>query len=683
MGVPGRGQAAESAGVTTAHDTATLITDSDSIAPGARLGVALRLALRPGWHTYWLNPGDAGEAPTLDVSLGGGAKGTGGTIEWPTPRRILESGLMAYAYVDDVVLPLHVDATAADGAPDGDVTIKAHAAWLVCADVCVPEKADFALTLRHGAPGPSAQAPLFARAEAARPVASPFEAVITPDAHLILSGHGLGADVVRDAWFMPDQPGQIDQAAPQPLRLSGDHLSLGLRRLDGVKPDMPQAGVLVIRDRAGEERALTVTARPGAAPAGMDADATRHQGLWRAVLLAFVGGAILNLMPCVFPVLAMKALALARLGGAGQAAQRRSALLYATGVIVSFAILGGGLMALRVAGDAVGWGFQFQSPAFVTGIAWLLFVMALNLSGMFEITIGAGGGGVRSGALGDLMTGVLAVIVASPCTAPFMGVAIAAALGSSAVSGLLIFVAMGVGLAAPSLALAVAPALASRMPRPGAWMDILRQALAFPLLGTCVWLLWVASLQAGPGVVVVALGGAVGLALAAWLFGLGQRAAMRDGARGRVRTLRAAALGLVLGVISLLPGLEHRAAAEQSPGSGMATTATTTPFTEARLASLRASGQPVFIDMTAAWCITCLVNERVALSAPSVRAAFDAAHVAVLRGDWTNRDAALGAFLQAHGRDGVPLYVFYPPHGEAQILPQILTPGIVLDALKG
>ncbi|NVN42202.1 thioredoxin family protein, partial [Ameyamaea chiangmaiensis] len=171
--------------------------------------------------------------------------------------------------------------------------------------------------------------------------------------------------------------------------------------------------------------------------------------------------------------------------------------------------------------------------------------------------------------------------------------------------------------------------------------------------------------------------------LAAWLFGLGQRAAMRDGARGRVRTLRAAALGLVLGVISLLPGLEHRAAAEQSPGSGMATTATTTPFTEARLASLRASGQPVFIDMTAAWCITCLVNERVALSAPSVRAAFDAAHVAVLRGDWTNRDAALGAFLQAHGRDGVPLYVFYPPHGEAQILPQILTPGIVLDALKG
>jgi len=681
LAMPGR--AAESTGVTTEHDTASLITDSDTAQPGSRLGVALRLKLKPGWHTYWINPGDAGEAPTLDVALSGALSGKGGAIAWPTPRRILDSGLMSYAYTGDAVLPLTVDPAAGDGA--GDVAVHAHALWLVCADVCVPEKADFNLTLHRGASAPSAEAPLFAQAAQASPVASPFAATLTPSAHLVLEGAGLGPDVVTDAWFMPEQPGLIDQAAKQALVLAPGRISLGLTWLDGVKHDQPLPGIVVIRDKAGEERALRITPRPGPDAAGMAGatppgapQAASLPGLWRASAFAFLGGLVLNLMPCVFPVLAMKALALARLGGAGQRAQRLSASLYAVGVVLSFTALGGGLMGLRAVGDAVGWGFQFQSPLFVVGITWLLFVMALNLFGVFEITVGGGGGAHRGGALGDLMTGVLAVVVASPCTAPFMGVAIAAALGGPVLSGLVVFVAMGLGLAAPSLVLAVAPALASRMPRPGAWMEVLRQALAFPLLGTCVWLLWVASLQGGPAVVALAGAGAVALSLAAWLFGHAQRAAMRDGQRTRVRTLRAASFGLVLVTLALLPRVGGHAS-DAAPVA--ATTNGTEPFSQARLAELRGQGRPVFIDMTAAWCITCLVNERVALGTPSVKAALAAHNVVVLRGDWTNRDETLGAFLRAYQRDGVPLYVFYPAHGEGRTLPQILTPGIVLDAL--
>jgi len=674
-------RAAESAGVTTTHDTASLITDSDTAQAGAPLGVALHLRLQPGWHTYWINPGDAGEAPTVDASLSGALAGKGGPINWPTPVRILDSGLMSYAYLGDTVLPLQITPTA--GAAGGDVKLHAHAMWLVCADVCVPEKADFDVTLRSGVPAPSAQTPLFTKAAQASPVASPFSATLTPASQLVLSGSGLGPDVVTDAWFFPEVSGLIDQAATQKLSLKPGSLSLDLKWADGVKHDQSLAGVVVIRDKAGEERALRVTANPGAAPAGAASTPVGHAAadapaLWRATLFAFLGGLVLNLMPCVFPVLAMKALALARLGGAGQRAQRMSASLYAVGVVLSFTLLGAVLMGLRAAGDAVGWGFQFQSPLFVVAITWLLFLMAMNLFGVFEITIGGGGGAHRGGAVGDLLTGVLAVVVASPCTAPFMGVAIAAALGGSAIAGLVIFVAMGLGLAAPSLVLAVAPSLASRMPRPGAWMEVLRQVLAFPLLATCVWLLWVASLQGGPSVVVLATGGAVALALAGWLFGHAQRASMREGRRAQVRTLRAASLGLVLATLALLP----RVSTEATPGGTVQASAQgIEPFSEARLAELRGQGRPVFVDMTAAWCITCLVNERVALSTPSVKAAFAAHKVVLMRGDWTNRNETLGAFLKAHQRDGVPLYVFYPAHGEGQTLPQILTPGLVLGLL--
>lgn len=670
--VSGVAQAASSAPVTSEHDVATLVTDQESVSPGHPLGVGLRLQLKPGWHTYWLNPGDAGEAPTLKVTASGGASGESGPIAWPTPVRISEGGLMSYAYLGDTLLPEIVTPHTSGAGP---VELKAHAEWLVCAQVCVPEQGDFTLTLPQGAGEASPEAGLFHKAASARPLPSPFAAAVSSDGVLSLSGAGISGASVKDAWFMPQDSAAIDQVASQPVSISGHTVSLKLAWAKGYHPGAPLSGIVVLKDAAGNESPLWVTAKFGTAgaPAG-----AAVPGFLRMLGFAFLGGLILNLMPCVFPVLAMKALALARMGGEGRAARLSSAAGYGLGVIATFVALGAGLLVLRAVGSGLGWGFQFQSPVFVLLVCWLVFLMALNLLGVFEVTTGSIGQDVAppSGFVGDVLTGVLAVVVATPCTAPFMGVAIAGALAGPAWAAIVVFAGLGVGLAFPYLVLAGVPALARAMPRPGAWMAVLRQALAFPLLLTCVWLAWVMAQQAGPNGVLVALCGAVLLGGGAWAFGASQAAAMRDGPSGRWRGAAAAFVLAVIGVSVVgMPRLGAVAAATPSDG--------TQAFSESALSAARASGRPVFVDMTASWCITCMVNERVALDSAPVRAAFARGQVAYLKGDWTNRNETIGAFLRAHGRDGVPFYIYYPPHGEGQVLPQILTPSLVVQALGG
>lgn len=686
--------AAESAPVTSANDTATLVTDRDAVGPDQHLKVGLRLQLKPGWHTYWINPGDAGDTPTLDVTAEGGATGKSSLIHWPTPVRISEGGLMSYAYVGDVLLPQDL---ALKGS--GGTTLHAHAEWLACAQVCVPESGDFTLTL----PASAQDAPQgndaarFRQAEAAMPVPSPFQASIQADGTLKLAGKGLSSAAVSQAWFLPQDGGVIDQVAPQPLHAGDGEISLGLKFLKDAHRAAALKGVVVLKDAAGAESALQIEAAPipggspiatesaGAAhapgePASSVDSAVPHGVEWlRVLLFAFVGGLILNLMPCVFPVLAMKALSLARMGGAGRKAQLQSAFFYTAGVMGAFAALGIVMIGLRAVGSAAGWGFQFQSPGFVVGVCWLLFLMALNLLGVFEITPGRlGQAQVGTGHAGDLMTGLLAVIVATPCTAPFMGVAIAGALGGPPILGLLVFLSMGLGLAAPYLLVAGIPGLAKRMPKPGAWMGIMKQVLAFPLLATCVWLLWVAGIQRGINLVAVTAGGVVLLGFAAWIFGIGQHRAMREGGGRIVLFCRTLAL---LCVISCGVALAKSIGGPPAPSTTPEATSGIEAFSNARLAELRAKGQPVFVDMTASWCITCMVNERVALDVASVKEAFGARHVAYLKGDWTNRDAEISAYLKAHGRDGVPLYVYYPAHGDGEVLPQILTPGLVLGVI--
>jgi thiol:disulfide interchange protein len=639
-------QARESAPVTSSRATATLMSDTDVIQPGVPFRVGLRLRLAPGWHTYWKNPGDAGVPPDLTVE---NAKTS--PIEWPTPQRIAEGPVMTYAYTQSVLLP--VTATTQPG------TLKAHAQWLVCKDICVPEEGDFTLDLPSGTPAPSAQASLFTAHDQMVPRASPWGATIASNGTLFVRGEAIAHAGVADAWFIPDEPGRIQDDAAQPLSLRNDGFTLALKLNHGVDASKGLSGLLSIRDRQGAETDLVLNAAPGPAPL------PAGPSLPSVLLFAFVGGLILNLMPCVFPILAMKAVSLA-----GHRHHAHS-LAYTAGVLVTFVALAALLLALRAAGGAVGWGFQFSSPVFVAVMTWLMFAVGLNLSGVFEVTgslTGVGGSlASRSGMIGSFFTGLLAVLVATPCTAPFMGVAVAAALTASSPVALLVFLVMGLGMATPYAAFASVPALANLLPRPGPWMTVFRQVLAFPMYGAAVWLLWVISQESGPTGVLSTASGLVLISFAAWLFGLGQTGKVRFGRLQQVLTLAA-----VLVAASILPGLSAAPTVVSADASADA-------FTPAKLASLRKAGHPVFVNMTAAWCVTCLVNERVALDSQAVKQAFAQHDVAYLKGDWTRQDPAITNFLQTNGRDGVPFYVFFPGDGSpAQVLPQILTESTVL-----
>ncbi|MFT8587052.1 protein-disulfide reductase DsbD family protein [Acetobacter papayae] len=718
--LPGSVRAAESPAVITPHTIATLITATDTVRVGTALPVALRLRLQPGWHTYWRNPGDAGEPVAVRLVAQGALSGQTETILWPTPIRIRAASLMSYAYMGDVVLPLSLPLVVppGSGASGDTVVVHAHASWLVCAVVCVPEEAELSLSLPRVAEGDglvnSAQAGLFASAARATPGQSPYQAVIGSDGVMRLSGAGLSASTVRAAWFMADQPGLIDPAAPQNERVQDGAVLLHLKPLPDFTPGHDLSGVVVLQSPAGAEQAVVQTVRRVAGPveeaasAGVASTAARAAGIaapegaatpagqaggqgladiMRLALFGLLGGLVLNLMPCVFPVLAMKALSVARLGRAGRAAQLWGGAGYALGVMATFMALGGGMMALRAGGRAAGWGFQFQSPLFVTFVTWLLFVMALNLLGVFSFMPFAlraprqaevsaeGAGGLR---WHDVLTGVLAVLVATPCTAPFMGVAVAGALSGPPVAGLVVFAFMGVGLAAPLVLLMLAPGVAGWLPRPGGWMIYLRQSLAFPLLGTCVWFFWVIVMEGGGQTVLPVGAGLVLLGFAAWLYGVAQAEQARAGHSRAQGALHGLALLGFLAAMALLPSLR---ALPPAHTAGMALPEGVEAFTPARFAALRAQGEPVFVDMTAAWCMTCLVNERLVLDTQGTRALFARRGVHVLRGDWTRHDPAITAFLSAHGRDGVPLYVYAPAHGAEVVLPQLLTPGILARAL--
>ncbi len=666
IGIP-HARALESTAVATAHATVTLLSESDTISPGRPVRLGLRFLVAPGWHIYWQNPGDAGAAPELTLSLPPGTRT--GPINWPAPERITEGPLMTFAYTGEVLLPFGLT-------PSGNtrLDVAAHVDWLVCNDVCVPESGDFKLQLAQGASKPSAQAALFQAADRRMPRPSPWPAHIADDGTLWLSGAGLPSDV-RDAFFFPSGWGAVDVAAPQVLTQEGGVLALALHPGQSFSPTASLAGVLSLRDDRGQTSFLSVVATPAPLPQAAPGDRSLFPWqLPRVLGLAFLGGLILNLMPCVFPVLAIKAIALAGLSGAAQRHVRSHAIFYTAGVLLAFLALAGLLLTLRAAGSAAGWGFQFQTPAFVAALAWLLFAVGLNLSGVYRIgsrLAGAGEGLARTGGhLGSFFTGLLAVLVATPCTAPFMGAAIGAALTASPAVTLAVFAAMGAGLASPYLLLALVPGAAHLLPRPGRWMEVLRQALAFPMYGATAWLVWVISQEAGSSGVLGTVSGIVLLGFAGWVLGVAQ---LSVGRQSRA-VGQGAALAATLAALAVLPGIAGAAAPLH--------TADAETYSPARLAALHAAGQPVFVNMTAAWCVTCLVNERLALSPASVKAAFAAHHVAYLKGDWTRQNPEITEFLRAHGRDGVPLYVLYPAGSSPPIiLPQILTEGEMLEAV--
>lgn len=672
MGSPG--MAAESAVIRTDHVRLSLVSAQDGVAPGRMAALGLRFQLAPGWHIYWRNPGDAGLAPQLDTRVSSGAEA--GPIGWPIPLRLREGPITTYGYTGAVLLPFTVRAGR------GALTLDATVNWLVCERVCIPESGALHLHLPVGPAQPSAEAPLFAAAAARMPTPSPFAASVQGGTLTVL-GAGISSRQVADAWFLPFT-GTAPAADPV---ISAGRLQLAI----GPGAPGPRAGVLVLRHWNGVEQGLTVTA-PNLATPNLAAPALAAPPLtarpaagaatsrWALLPLALLGGLLLNLMPCVFPVLAMKALALARASGAESAVVRGQALAYTAGVLASFAALAGLLAGLRLAGRPVGWGLQFQSPVFVTVTAWVLFLTGLNLSGLFHVGGRLAGVGqslaARRGWVGSWFTGVLAVVVAAPCTAPFMGAAIAGALAAPAFWLFAILLAMGAGLALPTLVLALWPGLAALLPRPGGWMEVLRQVLAFPMYAATLWLIWVLSVQTGPAGVLAGGAGLLLCGFAAWAFGMGQRARL-DARPGAARISHAAALVALVGALTLLPGLRRSAfsAAARSPSLDSAA------FSSSRLARLRAAGTPVFVDMSAAWCLSCLVNERVALQSARVRRLFAQHGIVTLTGDWTRQDPAITAYLHQFGRDGVPLYVWYAPNARPVMLPQILTPGVVIQAI--
>ena len=659
---------------------ARLIAERDAVAPGGKVTVALELATRPGWHTYWINPGDAGAATEIKWTLPAGWQA--GAIQWPAPRAEAVGPLMDYGYEGKPWLL--VDLTAPKDA-SGTVTLTAQASWLVCAEVCVPEDATLALALNVGDAALPAD-PAFAAARARLPVVSPWPMRVAPGQtlDLFVESAPLASAHPAKAVFFPLHAGDVKGIAPQQLGFADN--GLVLRMQPGKRPGdgKPGAldGVLVLTSSDGSTQALQVHALPGAVPGAAfgGAGGAGDVNLWLALAFAFLGGLILNLMPCVLPILAMKALALAGHGGGGGRRAAREGLAYGLGAVLSFAALGAVLVALRAGGAVIGWGFQLQEPVAVGLFALLIFAVGLNLSGLFELP-GFGGGDAltrQGGAAGAFFTGVLAVAVAAPCTAPFMAAALGYALTQSTATALAVFVALGIGFAAPFVLIGLSPRLLALIPKPGAWMLTLKQLLAFPMYGAGVWLVWVLANESGPNGVVAVLASMVAFALAVWIWTTSRGAGPRGRGFGALATLIAFVVSLAL-LATLLSGTPAPALSRAEAGA-----MPHEPYSAARLAALRAQHRAVFVDATAAWCITCLVNERVAFSSGAVADAFAKRKVAYLIADWTRRDPEITKLLEAHGRDGVPLYLYYAPGApDAKVLPQILTEGDVLKAVGG
>jgi len=658
---------------------ARLIPERDAIAPGATVAVALEENIRPGWHTYWINPGDAGAATELKWKLPPGWRAS--SIEWPYPKKLPVGPLMNYGYENRVWL--HTSVTAPKDAKPGDtVSLAASASWLVCKEVCVPEDTTLTLPMKVAGelpPVSSAMAQAFAAARAKLPVASPWTMRyrLKDSLKLFVAAPPIAKARPASADFFPFTGSELKMSAPQSFAFARDGIVLNLSPAKRFHAGTPLTGVLVLGSRDGSVHALNVNAREGLVP---ETEFMNEGGMTvaLALLFAFVGGLILNLMPCVLPVLAMKALALASHAGAARRETRAEGLSYGAGAILSFVALGLLLIVLRAGGAEIGWGFQLQEPIVVAGFALLMFAVGLNLSGLYEISPVSAGDALarRGGTLGAFFTGVLAVAVAAPCTVPFMAAALGFALTQSSAVALGVFAMLGVGFAAPFVLLGNWPLLQRVLPHPGPWMNVLKQALAFPMYAAAVWLIWVLTFQTNATGVAAALSALLLFAFSMWLWSSTRGLRSRGRAIGTLATL----IGLIASFSCLAALRENGTKPEIAVSAGLSIPFE--PYSEARLSALRAAHRAVFVDATAAWCITCLVNEEAVLSRPAIRDAFTSHRVAFLLADWTNRNPEITKLLEAHGHSGVPLYLYYAQNAdEPKVLPQILTEGELLSAL--
>ncbi len=668
----------------------------DGADPGKPVWVGLQLSHQPEWHTYWKNAGDSGLPTTLEWTLPQGV--IAGDIAWPVPKKIRIGNLANYGFEGTVLLPVPLTITP-DFKPsllNSDIEIKLKASWLVCRQECIPEDGEFVLRLPVRS-STAVHTAAFAAAEKAQPQPIKGESQVQVMADRIqVSVGGLPATLQGTTLELyPETPEVIETAAAWTQAWQGAVWTASIP-LSPQRSTSPTNMPLVLAHGAGDQRQgfftqATVSGNwPAVAPvagvspalaAALQANANATQtdtgvplSLWAAVLGALIGGLILNLMPCVFPVLAIKVMSFTR-HAEDRRAHRVSGLAYTAGVVLSFVALGALLLALRSAGEQLGWGFQLQSPLVVAGLAVLFTVIGLNLAGLFEFgqflpnrvaTLEA-----RNPAANAFLSGMLAVAIASPCTAPFMGASLGLALGLPAAQALLIFASIGVGMALPYLAASLIPAVARWLPRPGVWMDTFKRAMAFPMFATVVWLVWVLGQQSGIDGVGALLALLVGMALVIWSLTL----------KGRSRVV-IASISIAL-VALLLPAIGPNVIKQTNATTATAQGERWQAWAPGRVEQVMATGVPVFVDFTAAWCVTCQYNKKTTLADARVLADMDAKKVTLLRADWTRRDPAITAALAQLGRNGVPVYVLYQAGRAPVVLSEILSVDEVRAVLAG
>ncbi len=682
--------AATSATVTTPQVQAELLAHApEGVAPGKPLWLGLQIRHQPHWHTYWKNPGDSGLPTTLTWQLPAGVEA--GEIQWPTPKKLPVGPLMNFGYEGSLLLPVPITVPA--NFSGDSLQVKLQAEWLVCKDVCIPESGEFTLSVPAAA-ATAMHVGAFEAARAAAPqtVAGALATAQVEGGQLVVRVAGLPA-----AWqgraidFLPETPGVIQNAARPELAWDGN-VWQALVPLDPQRSESPalMPAVLVSEGLptglqmqvavAGAWPAVAAMPAPAVAPglvttAPPPRPASAPISLPLAIVFALLGGLLLNLMPCVFPVLSLKVL-----GFASHAGDRRrllfGGLAYTAGVVLSFLALAALLLALRAGGEQLGWGFQLQSPVVVASLAALFTLIGLNLAGVFEVgsllPSSVASARAKHPLVDDALTGVLAVAVAAPCTAPFMGASLGLAVTLPAAQALTVFAALGVGMALPYVAASAWPAVARWLPRPGAWMQHFKVLMAFPMFATVVWLVWVLGQQAGIDGAAALLGALVMLAFAAWALGapgLGPRARLGLG------TLSVVLLAFALAWAGPMLSNPPAPATQHAEGDWQ-------PWSAQRVAELTSQGRPVFVDFTAAWCVTCQFNKRTALADASVMADFARRQVVLLRADWTRRDPAISAELSRLGRSGVPVYALYSP-GTAgpRLLNEILSVNELRDAV--
>lgn len=678
-----------------------MVPEQTTLMPGGTVWLALDIELAPGWHTYWQNPGDSGLPTHISWILPEGF--TAGEPLYPVPERQPFGPIINYGFDHRTTILWPI--TAADELSLGETYyVAGQVDYLVCAEICIPAQDSFDLAFTYTGAAPlidATMAPFFDEARAALPQPLPVEAQVVPlddsdDLILRIPAFVDGVDKLTDWYFFPTHEKLIDHGVAQEVVFNKDQQMVMIRlpapmnmERAGPRPDVIDGVVAMVDGSSGTP--IRLGFEVSAPLIGAGASNTATGVIWEGVnqtagdldisllglvAMAFLGGILLNLMPCVFPVLALKLFGLVRHGVEGDAGHlRRQGLFYALGVVGTMVLLGGAVLGLRAAGAAIGWGFQLQSPVFVGGLTILFFSLGLAMLGLVRLPAMLAGVGQtltrRHDVMGSFSTGVLAVIAASPCTAPFMATAIGAALLLPTAAALAIFAGLGLGMALPLALLCFVPALAARLPKPGRWMETLQQFLAFPLFATALWLIFVIAQQLGPVGMVVILSGLLAVSFAVWL-------ARLDGLRQPV------ALGIGLGLsILALGGLSQLPSMAGTP-SEVEVEIAWEPYSPARLKAALANQQPVFIDATAAWCITCLVNERVVFTDPDVIEMFHDQRILYLRADWTNRDPVVTALLEKFGRIGLPLYVVYrPDRDQPQVLPQILSPQTVINAYAG